>query len=168
MQRGRDATVIRAYDEDWFLSVNPTGDLRTHIRETVLAQTAVSVKAAIFEYLVDHNPAPQVYVLLNKLTADPRLLAKVRVVTDRQWGTCTLLVTPDEARITAGGITLLEGVVDVDATCRYWSLHAEAILLQLSDSAVVEDRKPLLESLQWLTHWQFKRHFDKVLGEAAN
>lgn len=160
--------MIRAYDEDWFLSINPDGKLSAHIRQTVLAKNSLSVKAAIFEYLVDHNPTPQVYSLLNRLMADPNLLARVHVVTDRQWGTCTLLVTPDEARITAGGITLLEGVVDVDATCRYWSLHAEAILLQLSDGAVVEDRKPLLESLQWLTHWQFKRHFDKVLGEAAN
>ncbi|HWI61684.1 MAG TPA: hypothetical protein VNT75_07605 [Symbiobacteriaceae bacterium] len=156
--------MIRAYDEEWFLSVHPNGDLNAHIRETVLARNCLSVKAAIFEYLVDHNPAPQVYNLLNRLTSDPSLLGRVRVVTDRQWGSCTILATPEEAKVTAGGIALLDGTIDVEASLHYWAGHAEAILLQLSDGIDPEEKKPLIESLQWLTHWQFKRQFDKVLG----
>lgn len=158
--------MIRAYDEEWFLSVNPAGDLRAHIRDTVLAGNLQQVKAAIVEYVIDTNPAPQVLDLLNQLVGDPALLEKVRVVTDRQWGTCTIRVTPREAHVMVGGITLLDGAVDLTATLRYWALHAEAVLLQLQDEPVMEPRKPLLESLQWLTHWQFKRQFDQVLNQA--
>ncbi|HYF94123.1 MAG TPA: hypothetical protein VD969_18050 [Symbiobacteriaceae bacterium] len=160
--------MIKAYDEEWFLSVNPGGDLCAHIRETVLAAESQGVKAAIFQYLVDHNTALCVCTVLNRLTADPRLLTKVRVVTDRQWGTCTMLVTPEEARVAAGGINLLDGAVDLNATLRYWSLHAEAVLVQFADETYAEEKKPLLESLQWLTHWHFKRQFDRVLNQAAN
>lgn len=158
--------MIRAYDEEWFLSVNPGGDLRTHIRDTVLAGDGHQVRAAIVEYVMETNPAPQVLDLLNQLAANPALLGRVRVVTDRQWGNCTIRVTPGEAHVMVGGITLLDGTIDLTATLRYWALHAEAVLLQLLEEPEAEPRRPLLESLQWLLHWQFKRQFDQVLNQA--
>lgn len=159
--------MIHAYDSEWFLTVHPDADPAEYMRATQVAASAGAVKGALLGYSARHDPAPAVYDLLGRLTSDPYLLAKLRIVRDRQWGNCTLLITPDGARVTAGGILLLDGTPDLDATLRYWRRHAEAILVQLEERAPApEGRKPVLESLQWLTHWQFKRNFAGLLANS--
>lgn len=152
--------MIKAYDEDLFQAARPGEDLHAYIRDTVVAASPHAVKAAVVQYLIEHDPAVPVYQLMNRIIAEGALLAKARVVSDRKWRNCVVLVTPAEAAVTQGGITRLDGTCDMEATLRYWRLHAEAIYIQLAPGPVAE--KTLGESMEYLLNWTFKRYFQRT------
>jgi hypothetical protein len=157
--------LIRAYAEDWFQSVNPDTDLEAYRQRTVLAEGCRAVKAAVVNYLVEVNPEPAVYDFLNGLMGDMALLSRTLVVTERQWGNATVLVTPGGVRFGAGAIRQMDGSVDMAATLHYFALNAEAILLELAEREPAADApKPLPEALEWLNHCRFRKQFSGAMG----
>jgi hypothetical protein len=157
--------MIRAYAADWFQSVNPDTDLEVYRRKTVLAEGCQAVKAAVVAYLIDVNPEPAVYDFLNALMGDMALLSRTLVVTERQWGNATVLVTPGGVRVGAGAIRHMDGSVDMAATLRYFGLQAEAILHELAETEPAPDAlKPLPEAIEWLNHCRFRKQFSGAMG----
>ena len=85
--------MIRAYDEELLAVVEPNLTVAEHVQRTILATTRAGVKEAIFAYLGRHDPPESVYHLLGRITSDDGLLGKTRIVSDRRYGNCVVLVT---------------------------------------------------------------------------
>lgn len=155
--------MIRAYDADLFDTASKDrGSLLDYISSTTVAAESAEVKAHVAGFLTHCRPAPQVREVLARVIDDERLLAKTRLVSDRSWRNCVLLVTPRRAVVTQGGITYANGTFDLDATLTYWRLHAETIFIHVSEVDIETPERTLGESMEYLLYWLFKRYFGTV------
>lgn len=163
--------MISAYDINLFEVCQPGASLADFVARTLVAARPQPVKVAFFDYLFKHDPAPEVWHLLCTVASDENLLKKARVITDRSWRNCVVRVTPKEISVTAGGVTTLDGVLDLDATLHYWASQAEAIFFHLDPGVPAEEAQvvPVSESRDYLLNWLFQREFGdlrKAEGES--